>query len=140
MSTASSSTQQACPVVAYIVSNDLVKVCRTHTPLPCILYVCSILSQISSLLPSNKSRSILVHSLVKSYGLLASPDDAPCRVRVIPPVLASMDALAMYHSREYLEFILDPRNCSADAMAADLERFGIEEVSMSLIYAREGKR
>ncbi|KAF8736130.1 hypothetical protein AX14_000852 [Amanita brunnescens Koide BX004] len=71
--------------VAYVVSTELVK--------------------ISSLLPSNKNRSLFVHALVKSLGLL-SPNLANRRqLELVKPHLASQEDLAQYHDREYLEFI-----------------------------------
>jgi hypothetical protein len=88
----------------------------------------------SSLLPSNKNRSLLVHSLVKAYGLLSPQSSPRARMRVVPPTPADDGALAMYHSRAYLDFILDPRNSSGgDESARDRDpryaEFGIEEVS-----------
>lgn len=106
---AASSTK---PTVAYIVSNELVKY--------------------SSLLPSNKNRSLLVHSLVKSYGLLSPGASSEANIRLMPPVPADRDALAMYHSNGYLDFILDPQNSSGDASASAGDdgrhaEFGVEE-------------
>ncbi|KAH6909584.1 histone deacetylase complex protein [Coprinopsis sp. MPI-PUGE-AT-0042] len=53
------------------------------------------LAKISSLLPSNKDRSFLVHSLIHSLGLLKLP---------------GVRDLAVYHSKDYLDFVLDKAN------------------------------
>ena len=81
--------------------------------------------QVSSLLPSNKNRSILVHSLVKCYGLLSLP-----QAHVVPPIPADINALTMYHSRDFVECLLDSGTCDADADSNKLAQFGIEEVSV----------
>ncbi|KAK2459609.1 hypothetical protein APHAL10511_008364 [Amanita phalloides] len=77
---------------AYIVSTELVK--------------------ISSLLPSNKKRSLLVHSLIKSLGFLHphGPLD------LVRPQPASLKELAQYHDRDYLNYIFsnDFRQISED--------------------------
>ncbi|KIY70566.1 Arginase/deacetylase [Cylindrobasidium torrendii FP15055 ss-10] len=65
--------------VAYIVSSELISA--------------------SSQLPSNLNRSKLVHSLVSSFGLLK-------KVRPVRPTPASREALAEYHSGDYLDVLL----------------------------------
>ncbi|KAJ7154689.1 hypothetical protein C8R46DRAFT_1118133 [Mycena filopes] len=78
------------PVVAYVASLDLMKV--------------------SSLLPSNINRSALVHTLARSLGLF-SRDFSPTRViALVPPQAAAFTDLNAYHTKEYLDFILDPKN------------------------------
>ena len=57
-------------------------------------------------------------------------------LRVIPPVPADYDALAMYHSRVYLDFILDHSNSSSNVHDGKDERYaeyGIEEVRLSFV-------
>ena len=52
-------------------------------------------------------------------------------MRVVPPVPAGYDALAMYHSGDYLDFILDSKNSTAVSTHAEGSRhaeYGIEEV------------
>ena len=51
-------------------------------------------------------------------------------MRVIPPVPADIDALTMYHSRDFIECLLDPRTCDPDTDSMRLEQYGIEEVCM----------
>ncbi|TFK66344.1 histone deacetylase complex protein [Pluteus cervinus] len=88
--------------IAYIVSQDLVKA--------------------SSRLPSNRHRSMMVHSLVSSLGLLS----APHRAQVINPTCATYKDLATYHSRDYLDYVLNPQN-SQDSDAPTSSIFGIED-------------
>jgi histone deacetylase 8 len=87
--------------VAYIVSSELVKV--------------------SSLLPSNRNRSLLVHTLIKSFGLLHHR----C-VEVVKPCPATLKDLTQYHDREYLDFILSG-NDAADRGELIAE-WGLEDV------------
>ncbi|KAH9918958.1 histone deacetylase complex protein [Fomitopsis serialis] len=93
--------------VCYIVSNELVKA--------------------SSLLPSNSNRSLLVHALVKAYGLL---DPAKCpkdtRLQVLRPVPADDKELGAYHTQDYLQFVLNPANGSAPD-DPNVAEFGLEE-------------
>ena len=87
--------------------------------------------QISSLLPSNKNRSILVHTLVKQYGLLDGTK--PQSARPVYPIPATVEELTRYHSRQYVDFVLDPRNFSVenDGMPSRAhEEFGIQEVAL----------
>ncbi|KAH9941299.1 histone deacetylase 8 [Epithele typhae] len=91
--------------VGYVVSNDLVKV--------------------SSLLPSNKNRSLLVHSLVKAFGLL-STDDAGLGVQSLPPSPAEFRELSAYHDRDFLEHVLKEDVSTEDDAN---EEFGLTEAS-----------
>ncbi|KAF9220724.1 histone deacetylase 8 [Gyrodon lividus] len=91
------------PLVAYIVSEELVKV--------------------SSLLPSNKNRSLLVHSLVSALGLL-SPDDQK-RFKLLRPRRATQRDLLSYHTRDYLGYALNPSSNHEDQ--AQLSQFGLED-------------
>ncbi|KAI3601319.1 histone deacetylase 8 [Moniliophthora roreri] len=74
-------------LIAYIVSNELVK----H----------------SSLLPSNPNRSLLVHTLIKDFDLLSQSYSNKRRILVIKPHIASYQDLVAYHSKDYLDFILN---------------------------------
>ncbi|KAF8656535.1 hypothetical protein AX16_002499 [Volvariella volvacea WC 439] len=104
-----STTQDEKAVLAYIVSQELVK--------------------FSSLLPSNKNRSIMVHSLINSLGLLSPNYSSSRRIQVITPRKATYRELISYHSREYMDYILDPENASrthASRIESDVE-FGLED-------------
>jgi len=94
--------------VAYIVSNELAKV--------------------SSLLPSNLNRSLLVHTLVKELGFLSSSSSFPRSLSPLRPVPASMADLSVYHTRDYLDFVLNPDNHKEpnDHSQSSAE-FGLEE-------------
>jgi histone deacetylase 8 len=87
--------------ILYIVSEDLVRV--------------------ASQLPSNKNRSVLVHSLIGKLGLL-TPQNG---VRVMRPPRATRAELMVYHDSAYVDWILDPRNARSEAANA---YFGIEDV------------
>ncbi|EIW77131.1 arginase deacetylase [Coniophora puteana RWD-64-598 SS2] len=99
--------------VAYVVSEELVKV--------------------SSLLPSNKNRSLLVHSLVKAFRLFASQHEDGTRcLQPIRPRKAAYKELATYHTREYLDYTLDPENQrevnSAEVgIEGKMNEFGLED-------------
>ncbi|KAF9521808.1 hypothetical protein CPB83DRAFT_878428 [Crepidotus variabilis] len=105
-------------------------------PMRRIVYVVSQeLVKISSLLPSNKKRSILVHSLINSLGLLNPKFSEKKRVQVVTPRKATYKDLAVYHTRDYLEAVLNPKNgslsdkfkgLSVDAVEIDRE-FGLED-------------
>jgi acetoin utilization deacetylase AcuC-like enzyme len=85
--------------------------------------------QISSLLPSNKNRSLFIHALVKSLGLL-SPNLANRRqLELVKPHLASQEDLAQYHDREYLEFIFSNniRQLSEESRGL-VSEWGLEDV------------
>ncbi|KAF9237538.1 hypothetical protein BU15DRAFT_48618 [Melanogaster broomeanus] len=94
------------PLVAYIVSEELAKV--------------------SSLLPSNKNRSLLVHSLVSALGILSltSGDDRKC-FKVLRPRRATQRELLAYHTRDYLEYALSPSSDYEDQ--AQATKFGLED-------------
>ncbi|CAL1703160.1 unnamed protein product [Somion occarium] len=99
-------------VVAYVLSNELVKV--------------------SSQLPSNKNRSLLVHSLVKELGLLSprSSNSQCSRLQLLRPNLASANDLSSYHARDYLDYVLNCNHFSNDGTPFDAEKaaeYGIEE-------------
>ncbi|KAH9939186.1 histone deacetylase 8 [Amylocystis lapponica] len=94
--------------VCYVVSNELVKV--------------------SSLLPSNKNRSFLVHSLVKSFGILGHIDEN-ARLQVLRPLRAEQRDLLSYHTRDYIDFVLDSEKTSPLSEGSSLQHveYGIEE-------------
>ncbi|KLO16512.1 histone deacetylase 8 [Schizopora paradoxa] len=92
------------PRIAYVVSQELVK--------------------ISSLLPSNKNRSFLVHSLINKLNLLSnstSPQELH-KINIISPRRATKDELCLYHDEEYLDFVLDESHCQSAT-----SDFGIED-------------
>ncbi|KAL1671289.1 hypothetical protein EV122DRAFT_226819 [Schizophyllum commune] len=102
--------------VAYIVNKELI--------------------QISSRLPANTNRSLLVHSLVQALGLLKndleiSPtnlDSSPRSIRVVNPQPASYDALAVYHTREYLDRVLRRHEQSGEDVDNDeKDDLGLED-------------
>ncbi|CCL99398.1 uncharacterized protein FIBRA_01416 [Fibroporia radiculosa] len=94
--------------VCYVVSNELVK--------------------FSSLLPSNRNRSLLVHSLVKAFGLL---DPSACNektcLHILRPTPAGHKDLLLYHTRDYLELVLKPNNEHFTHDSNRKAEFGLEE-------------
>ncbi|KDR72484.1 hypothetical protein GALMADRAFT_126034 [Galerina marginata CBS 339.88] len=88
------------------------------------------LAKISSLLPSNKKRSIIVHSLISSLGLL-TPDASRTRhLRVVTPRKATYKDLAVYHSRDYLDVVLDPSKSNDEEVGNTTSidgEFGLED-------------
>ncbi|KAJ7698742.1 hypothetical protein B0H17DRAFT_927409 [Mycena rosella] len=87
---------------------------------------CSFPTQISSLLPSNKNRSSLVHTLARSLGLF-SRDFSPTRtVALVPPQSAGFAELNSYHTKEYLDFVLDPKSVDSGNVSTKTE-FGLED-------------
>ncbi|KAF8634841.1 hypothetical protein AX17_004091 [Amanita inopinata Kibby_2008] len=80
--------------IAYVVSSELVKT--------------------ASLLPSNKKRSLLVHSLIKSLGLLSTNVAGRRRLEIIKPQPATLKDLAQYHDRDYLDFVLSPKGAETE--------------------------
>lgn len=85
-----------------------------------------ILSQSSSLLPSNRNRSAFVHALITSLGLLRRSH----QLTVLRPCPASQLELTSYHDRSYIEALLadppDPASC---------KEFGLEDVIIPLILS-----
>lgn len=73
---------------------------------------------------------MIVHSLVSALGLMASEFSSARKLRVITPRKATYKDLAVYHTRDYLDFVLDPSKSDGvetDSVAADTE-FGLEDV------------
>ncbi|ETW80856.1 hypothetical protein HETIRDRAFT_320612, partial [Heterobasidion irregulare TC 32-1] len=86
----------------------------------------------SSLLPSNPNRSLLVHSLVASLGLLRTTPDssADANIRVLRPPPATPKELAAYHDKDYISFLLDPALPSSafdPQTQSKLADFGLED-------------
>jgi hypothetical protein len=76
----------------------------------------------------------MVHSLVSSLGLLENGPAAhgTPQIQVIKPARASYKDLALYHSRDYLDFVLNPENSSTDdtedaPMSQNID-FGLQDV------------
>ncbi|TCD64177.1 hypothetical protein EIP91_004449 [Steccherinum ochraceum] len=90
--------------VAYVVSNELAKV--------------------ASLLPSNLNRSLMVHSLAKAFGLLSPRPE----LRLLRPIPAKMSDLAIYHTREYLDYVLSHKITPHSNNGTDIHvELGLEE-------------
>ncbi|KAI0674128.1 histone deacetylase complex protein [Trametes maxima] len=94
--------------VCYAVSNELVK--------------------LSSLLPSNRNRSLLVHTLVKAFGLLSPSNDGDnlrCTLQPLRPIPADVRELATYHDKDFVQYLLQ------DAMKSptneSCSEYGLEE-------------
>ena len=86
-------------------------------------------NQISSLLPSNKKRSMVVHSLISSLGLMTSSPFQQRRLVVVTPRKASYKDLSVYHTRDYLDAILDTGNSSKNENESEPSaEFGLEDV------------
>ncbi|KAG7094726.1 hypothetical protein E1B28_005546 [Marasmius oreades] len=100
----SNSATDSRAAIAYIVSTDLIKW--------------------SSLLPSNPKRSLFVHTLVKDLELLSPSYSATRRIRVVRPRTATYEDLEVYHSKEYLNFLLGEGEPDPDALPED---FGLED-------------
>ncbi|KAJ6491400.1 hypothetical protein C8R47DRAFT_449816 [Mycena vitilis] len=94
------------PIVAYVASLDLMKV--------------------SSLLPSNKNRSAMVHTLARTLGLFSRDFSSTRIIALVPPQSAGFDELNNYHTKEYLDFVLEPKNVEGGDDAAKTE-FGLED-------------
>ncbi|KAG8760139.1 hypothetical protein FRC12_009613 [Ceratobasidium sp. 428] len=78
----------------------------TSATTPRVAYICSQeLAQTSSLLPSNRNRSGLVHTLASAYGIL-KPESGRCVV--VRPRKADRKELERYHERGYLDYVSKP--------------------------------
>ena len=88
----------------------------------------------SSLLPSNRNRSLLVHSLVSAFGIqsLALLNGQKC-VKFLRPRRATSKELLAYHTRNYLDYALNPSNDHEDLSQG--AEFGLEDVR-ALLYCR----
>ncbi|PPR08241.1 hypothetical protein CVT24_001283 [Panaeolus cyanescens] len=86
------------------------------------------LSKISSLLPSNKQRSSIVHALVHAFKLM-SPDFSDSKyLQVIHPRKATYKDLATYHTKDYLDATLNYIPQLKDEISQTLQmEFGLED-------------
>ncbi|KAI6132369.1 hypothetical protein EV401DRAFT_273527 [Pisolithus croceorrhizus] len=93
--------------VVYVVSEELVKA--------------------SSLLPSNKNRSFLVHSLATALCQFkaTNPESGQKYLRVLRPRRATARELLVYHTRDYLEYALNPSRDYQDQ--SQIAEFGLED-------------
>lgn len=100
----------------------------------------SIVLQVSSLLPSNRNRSLLVHSLISAFRLTSiEHSNGQMRLQVLKPTQASDKDLYVYHSRDYIDYVLDAANSGRSDTLADSElevtaEFGLEDVRLNLHY------
>ena len=74
---------------------------------------------------------MLVHSLIHSLGLLSPSYSTDRKLAPLTPKRALRDALSMYHTNDYLDFVLNPRR-SAEAEeeggSSNSADFGLEDV------------
>ncbi|KAJ7637011.1 hypothetical protein FB45DRAFT_907996 [Roridomyces roridus] len=78
---------------------------------PGVAYIASLeLLKVASRLPSNKNRSALVHTLARNLDLFAGDFSPARRIVLTPPQNATFKELNNYHTKEYLDFVLDPNN------------------------------
>ncbi|KAJ7033208.1 hypothetical protein C8F04DRAFT_1105541 [Mycena alexandri] len=81
---------------------------------PVVAYVASLeLMKVSSLLPSNKNRSALVHTLARSLGLFSRNFSSMRTIALVPPQSAGFAELNTYHTKDYLDFVLEPQNVTS---------------------------
>lgn len=88
--------------------------------------------KVASLLPSNKNRSLLVHSLISAFRLSAIKNlDGSKALQVLKPIEATQKDLSAYHGRDYLDYVLDPKSSSGHHFGATriTAEFGLEDVS-----------
>lgn len=72
---------------------------------------------------------MLVHSLVLELGLLSAGTPG---LQLVAPTRASYKDLAVYHSRDYLDFVLNPQNSSrADGGVDAGFEFGLQDVRLT---------
>ena len=71
-----------------------------------------------------------MHSLINSLGILIPDFSKSCRLQVVTPRRASFNDLAVYHTRDYLEVVLNKNNGNEDLKAnITLDNdFGLEDV------------
>lgn len=67
----------------------------------------------------------MVHSLISSIGLMTAEFSDTKRIQVINPARATYKELALYHDRDYLDFVLDPNNSTNSERN---NKFGLEDV------------
>ncbi|KAI0777517.1 histone deacetylase 8 [Trametes elegans] len=92
--------------VCYVVSNELMKV--------------------SSQLPSNRNRSLLVHTLVKEFGIFSDRQPGKTELQLLRPIPAELRELSAYHDRDYLEHVLGSNTQKTGQITTNAD-YGIEE-------------
>lgn len=119
--------------VAYVVSDELVRVSKGLESAIDLANHLSLPTQVSSLLPSNRNRSFLVHSLVSAFSLqsLVAPDGQK-RIKFLRPRRATTKELLAYHTRDYLDYAVNPSNDHEDP--SQVAEFGLEDVRFLLYY------
>jgi histone deacetylase 8 len=73
---------------------------------------------------------MIVHALVSAMGLMSPEFSNTRRIQVVNPGRATYKDLTIYHSRDYLDFVLDPKN-SMRELSTNSDRtnkFGLEDV------------
>ncbi|CAK5272980.1 unnamed protein product [Mycena citricolor] len=92
-----------------------------------VAYIASLeLMKSSSRLPANKNRSALVHTLARTLGLFSPTTDSSRALILVPPQKAQSAQLGMYHTKEYLDFILNEANANSSEDVTKAE-FGLED-------------
>ena len=72
-----------------------------------------------------------MHGLISAMGIISPEFMAAKLMQIINPTKATYKDLAMYHSREYLDFVLDPENSRYEASPKN--DFGLEDVRGSCL-------
>jgi len=82
---------------------------------------------------------MIVHALVTTMGIMSPNFSNTRRIQVVNPTRATYKDLAVYHSRDYLDFVLNPRHSIRELPVNSHgahEKFGLEDVrrdSLSLL-------
>jgi histone deacetylase 8 len=81
---------------------------------------------------------MIVHSLISSLGLMTSSPSAKRRLVVVTPRKASYKDLSVYHTRDYLDAILDTGNPvgKKESEAEPNHEFGLEDVKYYAMLLR----
>ena len=79
------------------------------------------------MLPSNKNRSLLVHTLVKEFGLLSQDVLGGRRIQAVQPTPANVRELTTYHDRAFIELLLSEKG---GTVGDGGEEYGLEEVCL----------
>lgn len=71
----------------------------------------------------------MVHSLVNALGLLSSASVSETRrIQVVHPTRATHKDLLMYHTNDFLDFVLDPKNSQESVSNREVNaEFGLED-------------
>lgn len=79
---------------------------------------------------------MVVHALVSTMGLMSPEFSNTRRIQVVNPGIATYKDLCIYHSRDYLDFVLDPKNSMpelcANSQVDGANAFGLEDVRRDL--------